>query len=136
MTALAEELGAAPSRTEDYILGGSDAPEIPADVVLAPTGRYAATETVRSPADMPLAPRAEPKKGGWGLFGRKKAGTSDLRAEPAPAPRAQPRASQPRANVQPLPEKPATGSPDDLFPENGPDEQFEIPAFLRRQSGQ
>jgi hypothetical protein len=25
---------------------------------------------------------------------------------------------------------------DDLFPEHGSDEQFEIPAFLRRQSGQ
>jgi hypothetical protein len=34
-------------------------------------------------------------------------------------------------------EKPAAATPsEDLFPEQGGDEQFEIPAFLRRQSGQ
>ena len=135
VNALAEELGAsssAPSLSEDYILGGSDAPEIPADVIPDAAPRYVATETVRSPADMPLAAKApEPKKGGWGLFGRKKAVAADLRTEPAPAPR-QPQAA--RANVAPM-ERPATPT-DDLFPEHGSDEQFEIPAFLRRQSGQ
>jgi hypothetical protein len=76
----------------------------------------------------------EAKKGGWGLFGRKKAAPApDMRAEPAPAyPKPQPA----RANVQPM-EKPAAATPsEDLFPEQGGDEQFEIPAFLRRQSGQ
>jgi cell division protein FtsZ len=135
LNALAEELGAAsaPSQVEDYILGGEDAPEIPPDVIPDAAPRYTATETVRSPAEMPLAPKAaEPKKSGWGLFGRKKAAAPDLRTEPAPAPR-QP-APQPR-NVAPL-ERPAASSSDDLFPEHGSDEQFEIPAFLRRQSGQ
>jgi hypothetical protein len=129
--ALAAELGAA--KAEEYILGGDDAPEVPADVIPAPgAARYAATETVRSTAEMPLAPKAEaPKKSGWGLFGRKKAAAQDLRHEPAPAPR-QP---APRANVAPM-ERPPAPPTDDLFPEQGTDEQFEIPAFLRRQSGQ
>jgi hypothetical protein len=135
--ALAAELGA-PSQAEDYILGGAAAPEAPADMIPAPAAaRYAATETVRSPAEMPLAQRpAEQKKGGWGLFGRRKAAPApDMRAEPAPAyPKPQPSRG---ANVQPM-EKPAAAptASDDLFPEQNGDEQFEIPAFLRRQSGQ
>jgi len=136
--ALAAELGA-PSQAEEYILGGSEAPEIPADVIAAP--RYTATETVRRTEEMPLAPNqgrgpVEVKKGGWGLFGRKKTPAADMRAEPASQayPKPQPQRS---ANVQPLPtEKPAGGPSDDLFPEHGSDEQFEIPAFLRKQSGQ
>jgi cell division protein FtsZ len=134
MEALAAELGA-PSQAEDYILGGADAPEIPADAVPAAAARYTATETVRSPAEMPLAKPVEQKKGGWGLFGRKKTPAPDLRAEPqAPVyPKPQPSRA---GNVQPLPAERPAGSPDDLFPEHGSDEQFEIPAFLRRQSGQ
>ena len=128
--ALAAELGAA--KAEEYILGQEE--ELPPDVIPAGAGRYAATETVRSTAEMPLAPKAAeaPKKTGWGLFGRKKAAAPDLRAEPVA-----PRPAAPRAavNVQPM-EKPAAAPSDDLFPEQGSDEQFEIPAFLRRQSGQ
>ncbi len=129
MEALATELGAAataPSQAEEYILS-EEAP--------AAETRYHATETVRSPAEMPLAKPVEQKKGGWGLFGRKKTAAPDLRAEPQPTyPKPQP---QRTANVQPLPaEKPAAEPSDDLFPEQGSDEQFEIPAFLRRQSGQ
>ena len=135
--ALAAELGApAHSAAEDYILGGEEAPEIPADVIAAPAARYSATETVRRPEEMPLAKPVEAKKGGWVLFGRKKAPAPDMRAEPAPQayPKPQPQRAQ---NVQALPaEKPAGAPSDDLFPEHGSDEQFEIPAFLRRQSGQ
>ena len=137
MEALASELGAAASApsssstslAEDYVLGGDDAPE------LTDEARYPATETVRSPAEMPLAKPVEQKKGGWGLFGRKKVVAPDLRAEPQST---YPKPQAPRAtNVQPLPaEKPAAAPSDDLFPEQGSDEQFEIPAFLRRQSGQ
>jgi len=142
--ALAAELGApaaAPSSSsnslaEDYILGGSDAPEIPADVIPATAARYTATETVRRPEEMPLARPVEQKKSGWGLFGRKKAAAPvDMRAEPQTT-YPKPQAQRP-ANVQPMPtEKPAAGPSDDLFPEHGSDEQFEIPAFLRRQGGQ
>jgi len=135
MEALASELGAAasaPSQAEEYILGGDDAPEVPAET------RYPATEVSRSTAEMPLAPKPAEKKGGWGLFGRKKAAAPDLRAEPQAAPvYPKPQPASRAANVQPLPaEKPAAASSDDLFPEAGGDEQFEIPAFLRRQSGQ
>ena len=135
--ALAAELGApSHSQSEDYILGGEEAPEIPADVIAAPAPRYTATETVRRPEEMPLARPVEAKKGGWGLFGRKKAPAPDMRAEPAS--QAYPKPQPQRAvNVQPLPaERPAGAPSDDLFPEHGSDEQFEIPAFLRRQSGQ
>jgi len=67
-----------------------------------------------------------------------------MRAEPmAEAPRATPLA-QPRATAQtmtrPAPVEPAqvqSGAQqpaDDLFPDHKRDEQFEIPAFLRRQA--
>ena len=124
---LASELNATPSADEAYILGGEDAPIVGAS--------YSATEIVRSPAEMPLSPqslkKAEEKKSGWGFFGRKKP-THDLRQEPAvqatraPAPR-------PMAEEQPAPISKDSGG-EDLFPEHNRDEQFEIPAFLRRQS--
>jgi cell division protein FtsZ len=130
MAQLVNELNAspvpvAPSADEAYILGGDDAPAIP--------DAYPVTETMRSPAEMPLAPqkRLEAEKKGWGFFGRKKAPAVDLRAEPVmprPAPR-QTVAAQPPAT----PEQQAA-SGEDLFPEHNRDEQFEIPAFLRRQS--
>ena len=120
---LANELNAASDGA--YMLGGNDAPEIPAPQAM----HYHATETMRSAADMPLAPKPEAeKKAGWGFFGRRKV-THDLRQEPHPAPRSQ---------VQAPPAAPqsdgAAPSGEDLFPEQSRDEQFEIPAFLRRQS--
>jgi len=128
MGQLASELNATPAASADeaYILGGEDAP------VLGEA--YPATETVRATTDMPLAPqnlkKAEAeKKTGWGFFGRKKT-AHDLREEPRPA--AQPaRAPAPRTTAE---EQPAPPSGEDLFPEHNRDEQFEIPAFLRRQS--
>jgi len=134
MEALASEMGADKSPAEDYILGGSDAPEI------APQGdaaRYSATESYRPLDQQPLAqqsPRRPEKKSGWGFFGRKKS-APDMRAEPAP----EPRAAMPRATAQPMPPLPQgadapRNSADDLFPDHKRDEQFEIPAFLRRQS--
>ena len=119
---LASELNAATaSADEAYILGGEDAPIVGAS--------YSATETVRSTAQMPLAPQnlqKEEKKSGWRFFGRKKA-VRDLRQEPM--------AQATRANPHPAPEEqPAPPSGEDLFPEHNRDEQFEIPAFLRRQS--
>jgi cell division protein FtsZ len=128
MNALAQEIGADKSPAEDYILGGTDAPEITDEV------KYPATETYRPLEQQPMAqaPAAE-KKGGWGFFGRKK--TPDLRAEPAPEPRMA--APVQRATATPMPQ-PQSEAPrakdDDLFPDHKRDEQFEIPAFLRRQS--
>jgi hypothetical protein len=63
-----------------------------------------------------------------------------MRAEPQPEPRMAPASNQgPRATAQtmPQPQQPAEaprGNADDLFPDHKRDEQFEIPAFLRRQS--
>jgi cell division protein FtsZ len=132
MDALAHGMGADKSPAEDYILGGDDAP-----MVEETAARYPAVETYRPLEQQPLAPRAPEaeKKAGWGFFGRKKP-VADMRAEPAPEPRmAQP---APRATAQPM--TPATAPVDprsngeDLFPDHKRDEQFEIPAFLRRQS--
>jgi len=136
--ALASQIGVEKTTeraADDYMLGGTDAPEIePAASV-----RYPATESYRPLEQQPKASRpAEKKSGGWGFFGRKK-GAPDLRAEPL----AEPRASAmdrpaPRATAQPLPQAPQGEAPrnhaDDLFPDHKRDEQFEIPAFLRRQS--
>jgi hypothetical protein len=130
------------SPAEDYILGGSDAPEISAEP--APIAvKYPATESYRPMDQQPLAhgSRTAPeKKAGWGFFGRKKA-SPDLRAEPMPEPRAvAPERAAPRASAQPLPPMPQAqgeaprNNADDLFPDHKRDEQFEIPAFLRRQS--
>ena len=121
---LVNELNA--SADEAYILGGEDAPQVGG-------ASYSATETVRSTDDMPLSPQSmkkeAEKKSGWGFFGRKKV-AHDLRQEPRPVVQAQPaRAPAPRVEEQPAPP-----SGEDLFPEHSRDEQFEIPAFLRRQS--
>jgi cell division protein FtsZ len=137
--ALASQMGADKlNPAEDYILGGSDAPEIAPEPMPA-AGRYAATESYRPLEQQPLAHRAEKKSSGWGFFGRKKA-APDLRVEPVPEPRAAADRAVPRASAQPLPPMPQAqgeaprNSADDLFPDHKRDEQFEIPAFLRRQS--
>jgi cell division protein FtsZ len=130
--AVAESLAMAePSEAETYILGGRDAPAVPEprDEFNA---KYPATETVRSQAEMPLAPAPE-KKSGWSLFGRKRAVPSDMRQEPRPAPRPTPMVRPEPAAAPEAAANPAA-SGEDLFPDHGRDEQFEIPAFLRRQS--
>jgi cell division protein FtsZ len=124
MEALASQMGAEKSPAEDYILGGEDAPEIPA-------AKYPATETYRPLEQQPLARTPEPeKKSGWGFFGRKKA--PEMRAEPMP----EPRVAAPRATAQTMqaPAEAPRNNAEDLFPDHKRDEQFEIPAFLRRQS--
>jgi cell division protein FtsZ len=135
--ALAQEIGAGKPAAADYVLGGSDAPEVEPVNESAPV-RYPAVESYRPLAEQPLAQsRAPEKKSGWGFFGRKKA-ASDMRAEPAPEPRYEQRPAAARATVQPLQQPQAVEAPranaDDLFPDHKREEQFEIPAFLRRQS--
>ncbi|HVU21119.1 MAG TPA: cell division protein FtsZ [Rhizomicrobium sp.] len=137
--ALAAEMSAAPveiappSPIEDYILGGADAPQIVEDEPLPTFVRPQQPVQLQQPA-----PKAEPERRGW--FLRKKP-KEDMRMEPAPAPA--PRAAvPPRASAQvmtrpqSLVEQPrqAQQTGDDLFPDHKRDEQFEIPAFLRRQS--
>jgi len=131
---LAAELGAQQlSPEEDYILGGADAPEVveePIPVAIRP-------QPVRSQPE----PQPEPERRGWGFLGRKKV-KDEPRFEPAAAVTRV--APQPRANAQPLvrpaeqprsaPQQQQQGSADDLFPDHKRDDQFEIPAFLRRQT--
>ncbi len=129
--ALADQIGAAKSAAEEYILGGHDAPEVRAEPMPA---KYPATEARRPLSEQPLAPHAPAeKRTGWSIFGRKKHAV-EMRSEPAP----EPRAAAPRAIAQPMPPMPQTepqrNNADDLFPDHKRDEQFEIPAFLRRQS--
>jgi cell division protein FtsZ len=123
--------------TDAYVLGGADAPEVGEPVAV----KYPATESYRSVEQQPLAqnPRVAPqKKAGWGFFGRKKP-APDLR-EPRPEPRAaMTEKPAPRATAQTMPPMPQPAEAprangDDLFPDHKRDEQFEIPAFLRRQS--
>jgi hypothetical protein len=80
----------------------------------------------------------ERRRGRWALFGGRHRPEAD-RAEPQMN-AAQP--SAPRANVQTVsnlqPQQRASNAPqanaDDLFPDFKKDDQFEIPAFLRRQT--
>jgi cell division protein FtsZ len=142
--AIADEMGAQmpvraePSPSEAMILGGDDAPAIYEDIsalspVVArpPAPVQARPEPLRAPVQQP-----EPERRFLGLFGRKK--KDEPRMEPVqqrPAPRAtaQPMAARPQPAAE-TPRQPAQTLADDLFPEHKRDEQFEIPAFLRRQS--
>jgi cell division protein FtsZ len=129
---IANHLAAEKSAAEDYILGGADAPEVSEPVSV----KYPATERYGSIEQQPLARPPEKKSAGWGFFGRKKP-APDLRSEPRPEPRPA-AAGAPRATAQTMPPMPQPAaeraSGDDLFPDHKRDEQFEIPAFLRRQS--
>src|SRR5579863_7064298 len=85
VNALADQIGAAKSAAEEYILGGQDAPEVRGEPVPA---KYPATEVRRMLNDQPLAPHTPAeKKAGWSIFGRKKH-AGELRSEPAQEPRA------------------------------------------------
>ncbi|MBN9589973.1 MAG: cell division protein FtsZ [Alphaproteobacteria bacterium 64-11] len=145
---LAREMGVGGGQA--YMAGGAQAPEVAAPAPAAPepmsapaSAKYPATESYRPLEQQPLARPLQEReqKRGWGFFGRRKS-PSDMRAEPmAEAPRPTPM-PQPRATAQtmnrPAPveqQQPQQQSPaDDLFSDHKRDEQFEIPAFLRRQA--
>ncbi len=101
--------------------------------------KYPVTVTVR-PVRTHL-PEPEPERRLFGLLGRRKP-KEEARVEPPVVHR--PPVQQPRASAQvmtrqgehPRPQQ-QSGQPaqdDDLFPDHKRDEQFEIPAFLRRQT--
>ena len=136
--ALADGLGATAelSPAEAMILGGSDAPAIePTPLAAEPEPMPVVHRPVREETPMPRAAEPEPRR--WGLFGRGRR-KEEARIEPAPVPRQAPPAPrpavQPRAVAQPEPQRPPAPKGDDLFPDHKRDEQFEIPAFLRRQT--
>ncbi len=108
------------------VIGEDDIPPMPASLQQrAQPSAMAAPMREMMPAPEPEAPA----KRRFGLFGPRKEAKPEPRMEPAaqrPAPRA---AAQPMRNEQSKPSV-ETG----LFPEHQKDDQFEIPAFLRRQS--
>jgi cell division protein FtsZ len=131
--ALAAEMSATPpmapvSPAETYILGGEETPQIAEEPIPV---------AVRPQAARP-APPPEPERRSW-FLGRKKP-REEARVEPAAAP-IQRAALPPRASAQVMTRAPqsaeqqrAATDGNDLFPDHKRDEQFEIPAFLRRQS--
>jgi cell division protein FtsZ len=137
--AIADELGAqmparAASPAEAMILGGDDAPAVEEDMLApAPVLRAAPAQRIE-PLRTPQ-PQPEPERRFLGLFGRKK--KDEPRLEPMQQRPAQRATAQPITR-QPAPAETPRAAPqtlaDDLFPEHKRDEQFEIPAFLRRQS--
>jgi cell division protein FtsZ len=137
--ALADELGAQlpqreQSAVEAMILGGDESPQVEEEIVAMPstvrTAAVSRTEPLRTPQPAPETGRF------FGLFGRKK--KDEPRMEPVnrSTPRqAAPSAPRPAAQAEPpRPQEPPQNTADDLFPDHKRDEQFEIPAFLRRQT--
>jgi cell division protein FtsZ len=141
--AIADELGAqmpqvrAVSATEAMILGGAETPivdDLPPMPALSPAQQLAAravprAEPLRTPLQQPEERRL------FGLFGRKKKDEPRTEAMQRPVVRAaaQPMQRPQQAVEPPRAPQPSASNADDLFPEQK-DEQFEIPAFLRRQS--
>jgi cell division protein FtsZ len=144
---------------EAYILGTSEAPQVEEESEYMPSsasagGRYAASETHRPLDQQPFSParqqarQQKEKKRSWGFFGRSKKVSDAQRSEPmAPPSVSTPR--PPRAMAQTMtrpapaaqqgagqagPQNGQAASAGDLFPDHEHDEQFEIPAFLRRQA--
>jgi cell division protein FtsZ len=119
------------SAAEAMILGTEPPPaELPPEPVPAP----------RTVVEEVIPVRHEPEKKRRGIFGWGR--REEPRVEPAPRPAPQPMhrqpAPQPRATVQVEPPRPAqpAAAPQgsDLFADQKSGDQFEIPAFLRRQT--
>jgi len=109
-----------------HVIGEDDIPPMPEGIRPQP---------MRAEIKRPVQPEPAPKRR-FGLFGARKEKEPEPRQEPA----AMARSAAPRATVQVMgrgteqPRQPAPESTaDDLFPEHRKDDQFEIPAFLRRQ---
>jgi cell division protein FtsZ len=144
---IAEEMGARPASQQR--VPASDAEALILSEELEDTRpmdeKYPVTVTVRPIPQQrqdlvhsPLRSEPEHERRLFGFLGRKK---SDVRMEPQPLAQRQP--APQRAAAQPMPRQQAdlahgqpdaTAQPDDLFPDHKRDDQFEIPAFLRRQT--
>lgn len=143
---IAEEMNAMPASmhaaVEAQVLQTDDdqmdVPEaVTAEIPVARPQPVARPEPERIPAEYPQH-HAQRRTLFGGMFGRRKP-EGEARTEPAmTAPAPQPRATtQVISRPQPEPvrqQAQPSASVDDLFPEHRRDEQFEIPAFLRRQA--
>jgi cell division protein FtsZ len=131
--ALADGLGAVQMPIEAMILGGAEAPQV---VRIGEDDIPPIPASLRGPRE-PMRAAPEPERRSWGLFGRNKKPKEEPRLEPValPRPAAQRATSQVISRATTPADQPrAAGSkPDDLFPEQKRDDQFDIPAFLRRQ---
>jgi cell division protein FtsZ len=121
----AEILG--PAVRETAIVGEDDIPPMPMSL----------QQKAQSAPLRPMA-QAEPEqpKRRFGLFGPRKEAKPEPRFEPSSQQRPAP---NPRAQAQVIrgaqePQRPAPTAETDLFQDHKKDDQFEIPAFLRRQS--
>jgi cell division protein FtsZ len=103
-----------------HVIGEDDIPPMPMSLQ-----QRAASAPMRQAAAP--APEPEQPKRRFGLFGPRKEAKPDPRVEPSAQQQQRP---APRAAAQPL----RSTVEADLFPEQKKDDQFEIPAFLRRQS--
>jgi cell division protein FtsZ len=110
---------------EREVIGEDDIPPMP--VSLQMKAQAAPMRPVQQ-----AQPEPEPAKRRFGIFGPRKEAKPDPRVEPGSR-----LAQSPRATSQPMrgePARPASSVESDLFPDHKKDDQFEIPAFLRRQS--
>ena len=119
--ALAQELSVASAQPERVVVAATAAIE---------------EEPFTIPVSVRPVPTPEPApKRRFGFLGRREKKPEPQRVEPAP--RQAPRATTgvvPRAGAPETPRNPQQTTADDLFPDHKKDDQFEIPAFLRRQT--
>ena len=116
------------SQVETLILGGLESPVLEEQAPVMPLPARVTPQREPEPV--------EEKKRRFGFLGRKEK-RPEPRLEPQPA--AGRNASSQRATAQviarpDLQRQTAQPSADDLFPDHKKDDQFEIPAFLRRQT--
>jgi cell division protein FtsZ len=131
METLAQEMSTK-AQPEPISFGTQSAPAI-LDEELAPV-HHVVVRT--APIRQQPEPEEAPKRSRFGFLGRREKKPEPQRVEPVQVQR-QP---QPRAQAQIITRATATDPQrgteggDDLFPEHKKDDQFEIPAFLRRQT--
>jgi len=109
------------SDVESMILGGAEEAPMEEEFVTIPAAIRPA----------PVRAEPEPAKRRFSLFGARREKKPEPRMEPAMTRQAAP---APRATAQVMARNaPGQTSGEDLFPDHKKDDQFEIPAFLRRQ---
>jgi cell division protein FtsZ len=130
METLAQELSVRPqaAQPEPMVLGEAQAPMIEDEP--APVAAHSAPLRPQAPPEPEEAPKRR-----FGFLGRRDKKPEPARMEPSSAMRG---AAAPRATAQVMArpgemQRPQTTA-DDLFPDHKKDDQFEIPAFLRRQT--
>ncbi len=123
MEALAQELSVAPPQPEKVAMAATPAHVIEEEPFTIPVSVRPVQVTAPQPEPAP--------KRRFGFLGRREKKPEPQRTEPAPRPTAP---VQSRTTAPEAPRNPQQTTADDLFPDHKKDDQFEIPAFLRRQT--